>query len=456
MQPNCGALGDTQCYEVSLQINGRPARLKFDSGVAVTLINETLWRELGRPRLEESTVVCRSFTSQQISIKGQSTVNVVYNGKSSRLPMLITRQGDNVLGRPWIRALQITDLNALHIAESTPINVLRVATDQSPDSPPPLAGRRALVVQPTTTDNLVHFDQHAKLRGSTVGRQGDVTRNVKVDGRSDARVRRADQLRLATKSYNSTITTTADFVFEDAKHSERRNVKLPIDDARPPNGPLLSPHTPSPLCARRHRARECRSSNVLRLPSDQDPSKVRPATMDTSDQPAIIQQLKSFPQASEPGLGHRKKLKAHLQLREGARPPVLHEQPLPFAVRREQPSRRRCAHTRYVACCKRPSRCCACCCCERSSRSSSFSRRFSSPSATPATKSFPSRRPRRALNRKLPEVRRRRSRFVDPLADRHRVPRRSSDRHAHRPRPPSTPSAAFSSSGEECRGVRSV
>jgi hypothetical protein len=166
MRPNCGALGDSRYYEVALQINGRSACLKFDSGAAVTMINKTLWHELGRPRLKESTVVCRSFTGQQIPVMGQVAANVIYNGKSARLKMLVSSQGVNLLGRSWIRALQITDLNALHTPESTPINALRVATDQIPAPPPPLAGNRAFVVKSATTDTPKRMSPRAQPQGA--------------------------------------------------------------------------------------------------------------------------------------------------------------------------------------------------------------------------------------------------------------------------------------------------
>uniref|UniRef100_A0A914VEE4 Peptidase A2 domain-containing protein n=1 Tax=Plectus sambesii TaxID=2011161 RepID=A0A914VEE4_9BILA len=130
---------DSQSYEVALQVNGRPARLQFDTGAAVTLINEALWRDLGRPGLEESAVVCRSVTGQQIPVMGQAVVDVIYNGQSAHLKMLVTSQSDNVMGRSWIRALQITDLNALHSSESSPVNVCHILASQRPASLSPPA-----------------------------------------------------------------------------------------------------------------------------------------------------------------------------------------------------------------------------------------------------------------------------------------------------------------------------
>uniref|UniRef100_A0A914UZE4 CCHC-type domain-containing protein n=1 Tax=Plectus sambesii TaxID=2011161 RepID=A0A914UZE4_9BILA len=130
---------DSQSYEAALQVNGRPARLQFDMGAAVTLINEALWRDLGRPGLEESAVICHSVTSQQIPVMGQAVVGVIYNGQSPHLKMLVTSQSDNVMGRSWIRALQITDLNALHSSELSPVNVRHILASQRPTSLSPPA-----------------------------------------------------------------------------------------------------------------------------------------------------------------------------------------------------------------------------------------------------------------------------------------------------------------------------
>uniref|UniRef100_A0A914V0N8 CCHC-type domain-containing protein n=1 Tax=Plectus sambesii TaxID=2011161 RepID=A0A914V0N8_9BILA len=130
---------DSQSYKVALQVNGRPARLQFDTGAAVTLINESLWQDLGRPGLEESAVVCCSVPGQQIPVMGQAVVNVIYNGQSTHLKMLVTSQSDNVMGRSWIRALQITDLNALHSSESSPVNVRHIQASQRPASLSPPA-----------------------------------------------------------------------------------------------------------------------------------------------------------------------------------------------------------------------------------------------------------------------------------------------------------------------------
>uniref|UniRef100_A0A914X065 RNA-directed DNA polymerase n=1 Tax=Plectus sambesii TaxID=2011161 RepID=A0A914X065_9BILA len=143
---NRGTPSDSQHFEVALQVKGCPARLEFDMGAAITLINEALWRELDSPRLEVSAIICRSVTSQQIPLMGQATVNVIYNGKSARLKMLVTSKCDNVMGQPWTRALQISDLNALHSTESTPSNVLQLPSDGSPASSP----------TSTTTDKLLN------------------------------------------------------------------------------------------------------------------------------------------------------------------------------------------------------------------------------------------------------------------------------------------------------------
>uniref|UniRef100_A0A914VCG4 CCHC-type domain-containing protein n=1 Tax=Plectus sambesii TaxID=2011161 RepID=A0A914VCG4_9BILA len=90
-------VGDNRPFMVDLQIEGRPARLEVDTGAAVTVINSSLWRDLGKPRLKKSSAVCRSFTGQKIAIRGQAAVHVDYEGKSTLLQLLVAENGDSVL-----------------------------------------------------------------------------------------------------------------------------------------------------------------------------------------------------------------------------------------------------------------------------------------------------------------------------------------------------------------------
>uniref|UniRef100_A0A914X0H5 Regulatory protein zeste n=1 Tax=Plectus sambesii TaxID=2011161 RepID=A0A914X0H5_9BILA len=105
---------DNRIYEAELQINGRPARLEVDTGAALTIVSTRLWQEIGSPTLKKSVAVCRSLTGHEVKVRGQADVNVEYNGKVARLTMLVTDTNQNLMGRPWIRALAIHDISKLY------------------------------------------------------------------------------------------------------------------------------------------------------------------------------------------------------------------------------------------------------------------------------------------------------------------------------------------------------
>uniref|UniRef100_A0A914UPP6 RNA-directed DNA polymerase n=1 Tax=Plectus sambesii TaxID=2011161 RepID=A0A914UPP6_9BILA len=100
-------LVDTQRIGVQLQMNGVPAELEYDTGAAVTVINKNLWSKLGKPPLSNSRVNCRGYNNQKIPLLGEATVDVACDGKQAKLKMLVSHDGDNVMGRSWIHALQL-------------------------------------------------------------------------------------------------------------------------------------------------------------------------------------------------------------------------------------------------------------------------------------------------------------------------------------------------------------
>lgn len=118
-------------FTAELMIDGRSTRLEVDSGAAVTVIDESMWRDIGEPKLSSTSAVCRSFTGQQIALRGRADVNVKYGGKSSRLHLFVTEKGDCVLGRTWIRALGLTDLSKLNNATTPRAYVHRLQDDTS-------------------------------------------------------------------------------------------------------------------------------------------------------------------------------------------------------------------------------------------------------------------------------------------------------------------------------------
>uniref|UniRef100_A0A914VV89 Peptidase A2 domain-containing protein n=1 Tax=Plectus sambesii TaxID=2011161 RepID=A0A914VV89_9BILA len=100
-------LADPERMKVALSINGHPVQLEYDTGAAVTVVSKTTWARMGKPSLRRSLVRCHDFNGNDIMVKGQTFIQVRYNDQSIALPLLVAAKGDDVMGRPWIRALQL-------------------------------------------------------------------------------------------------------------------------------------------------------------------------------------------------------------------------------------------------------------------------------------------------------------------------------------------------------------
>ena len=66
-------------YQVWLSLNGQSVAMEVDTGAAVSLMSETMWRQLfPRESLVESPVRLRTYTAQPIRVLGQALVEVNY------------------------------------------------------------------------------------------------------------------------------------------------------------------------------------------------------------------------------------------------------------------------------------------------------------------------------------------------------------------------------------------
>ncbi|CAF0930179.1 unnamed protein product [Adineta ricciae] len=111
-----------QSYEIQMSIDDIPVTLQLDTGSPRTLLTESVWVNMGKPRLKRIQMGLHSFTGHQLTLKGEKTVNVEYNGKSIQLPVFIVNGfANNILGRDWIYAL---NLNARSLNEIASMNSL--------------------------------------------------------------------------------------------------------------------------------------------------------------------------------------------------------------------------------------------------------------------------------------------------------------------------------------------
>lgn len=108
----------TSPYLVEVKVNGHPLTMEVDSGAAVSLATEAAVAPLmSSAQLQPSSTVLKTYTGDQIPVKGVLTVDVEY-GQQQRpnLSLLVVPgNGPCLLGRDWLGMLQLDWRNIRHV-----------------------------------------------------------------------------------------------------------------------------------------------------------------------------------------------------------------------------------------------------------------------------------------------------------------------------------------------------
>ncbi|KAK0145350.1 hypothetical protein N1851_015749 [Merluccius polli] len=89
---------------VNVQLEGTPLEMQLDTGAAVTLVSEVVFKKhLSHLPVKESKVQLSTFSGEKIPLMGQVTVSAKYGNQSGDLPLVIVK-GDRpaLLGRNWL------------------------------------------------------------------------------------------------------------------------------------------------------------------------------------------------------------------------------------------------------------------------------------------------------------------------------------------------------------------
>lgn len=111
-------------YTVSLPVDRHVVKFEIDTGSAVTLINEASLQPL--PRLQPALSTFRSYTGQNVDVRGVFTAEVEHGGELHHLPVHVVRGSlhPNLLGRNWIKLLPAVMTNVNRLESNAALNTL--------------------------------------------------------------------------------------------------------------------------------------------------------------------------------------------------------------------------------------------------------------------------------------------------------------------------------------------
>lgn len=99
-------------YDVNIQVEGKPLNIQIDTGAAVTVVPEYVYdSHFAHVTCQPTKVTLRTYTGEQMTLKGQCEVAVVYKGQSMILLVVVVKDNGRrlpaLLGRNWLEHLKL-------------------------------------------------------------------------------------------------------------------------------------------------------------------------------------------------------------------------------------------------------------------------------------------------------------------------------------------------------------
>ena len=97
---------------ITVRVNQVPIKMEIDTGATLTVISESTYRQVWTkeqaPPLQMTKTKLRTYTGQEIPVKGSLQVTVVHGSQQKVLPLIVTEgQGPSLLGRNWLGELKL-------------------------------------------------------------------------------------------------------------------------------------------------------------------------------------------------------------------------------------------------------------------------------------------------------------------------------------------------------------
>ncbi|XP_064468546.1 uncharacterized protein K02A2.6-like [Ornithodoros turicata] len=101
------------CFDMTVE--GQLLKMELDTGAAVSVVSENVYKELLQHKtLEHTDVVLRTYTEEATKPLGVVVVNVDYKSKHYSLPLhVLDKSGPSLIGRDWLRHIRL-DWSVLH------------------------------------------------------------------------------------------------------------------------------------------------------------------------------------------------------------------------------------------------------------------------------------------------------------------------------------------------------
>lgn len=99
-------------FDVNIQVEGKPLNMLIDTGAAVTVVPEHVYdSHFAHITCQPTRVKLRTYTGEQMVLKGQCEVSVVYKDQTMMLPVVVVKDNGRklpaLLGRNWLERLKL-------------------------------------------------------------------------------------------------------------------------------------------------------------------------------------------------------------------------------------------------------------------------------------------------------------------------------------------------------------